>query len=109
MIDDILDGYFELWSSRILAAAAITACVWGMHACYKAGVREMENEPPQVVVDKSHTVSSYSCGQNCITNSDNWTLLSEGGDTCDVSRREYAAVKIGDNFKCTQLFGWSQH
>lgn len=90
-------------------AACITALIWGCTKCYYAGVREMENEPPQIVVDKSHTTSSYSCGQNCITNTDNWTLLAESGDTCDVSRREYAQTKIGDSLKCTQLFGWSQH
>lgn len=106
LLSDLIDWLADSWGGRIVVAAFITFLIWGAVHIYRAGVREMENEPPQVVVDKSHTVRSYSCGQNCVTNSDYWTLLSAEGETCDVSRKEYAFTKVGDSFKCTQLFGW---
>ena len=101
-----MEDFLDTWPGRILFAAGITLIIWGAVHIYHVGVRKMEESPPQVVVDKSHSVRSYSCGRDCVTSSDEWTLLAESGDWCNVGRREYAQVKVGLPYKCPQLFGW---
>lgn len=109
MTEDFLTWVVDTWPGRVIGAALITLAIWGMSSCYRAGVREMENEPAQAIVDKSHTTRSYSCGNNCVTSSDEWTLLAESSDYCNVGRREYARAKLGQEWKCSQLFGWRQY
>lgn len=106
MLDDIMSFEFEMWRSRILVASLVTGFIWGGHKIIVAGRNEMLADPPRVLVDKDHTVRAYSCGNNCVTNSDYWVLYDGSGATCRVSRSEYARARIGQEWKCTQLFGW---
>jgi hypothetical protein len=91
----------------IAIAAASVLLTIGVVKVVNAGVRERDAEPARLVVEKSHTTSSYSCGKSCVGTSDHYTLFAADGGTCSVSRREWARVPRGTAWKCEQLFGWS--
>lgn len=95
------------WLRNAAIAAVLTAIVYYGIGCYHEGQRVRDLDPPRVVVEKTHTTESYSCGTNCITNSDVFRLFAADGGTCRVDRHEWARVQKGERWKCMNLYGWA--